>query len=195
MDKEDKATRSPANGSQENPIWQEMIRQARRDGWIICLHLFYGCLLEKYVGPGPEVVVPDRISSLCSGAFGGRRDLTGITLPKRLKFIHGYAFSGCTGLTSVTIPESVVEIRDYAFYGCTGLTEIKVDTENKFYRAVDGLLLEMRIRWKWDEEDGVDDSNGLGELKPGTCEEEDGGGDWGCEQAGSQSGFVFSGDV
>ena len=108
MDKEDKATRSPDNGFQENPIWQEMIRQARRDGWIICLHLFYGCLLEKYVGPGPEVVVPDRISSLCSGAFGGRRDLTGITLPKRLKFIDGYAFSGCTGLTSVTIPESVV---------------------------------------------------------------------------------------
>lgn len=170
MEQEYKAPRSPDDGLQEKPDWQEIIRQARRDGWNVWCHPLYGWLLEEYVGPGPEAVVPDWIASLCEGAFSDRTDLTDITLPKRLKFIDRYAFSGCTGLTGVTIPKGVAEIRDHIFYHCTGLTEIRVDAENKHYRAVDGLLLELRSRWKGEDED----LNVLGSVKPGAYEEEDG---------------------
>ena len=121
MEKEYKETQSLDDRLQEKPDWQAIIRQARRDGWMVCYHSFYGWLLEKYVGPGPKVVVPGWIASLCEGAFGNRGDLTGITLQGRLKFIDSYAFSGCTGLTDAVIPEGVIKIGREAFSGCTSL--------------------------------------------------------------------------
>ncbi len=178
MEKEYKETQSPDDGLQEKPNWEEIVFQARRDGWVVCHHPFYGWLLEEYVGPGSEVAVPDWIASLCEKAFRDRTDLTSITLPKRLKFIDRCAFSGCTGLTSVTIPKSVTEVSYAAFYSCTGLAEIKVDAKNKYYREVDGLLLELRRRRRGDEED----FNVLGGMRPGVYEEEDGAEDspvWG----------------
>ena len=141
MEKEYKETQSPDDGLQEKPNWEEIVFQARRDGWVVCHHPFYGWLLEEYVGPGSEVAVPDWIASLCEKAFRDRTDLTSIALPKRLKFIDRCAFYGCTGLTSVTIPKSVTEVSYAAFYSCTGLAEIKVDAKNKYYREVDVLLL------------------------------------------------------
>ena len=55
--------------------------------------------LTKYVGPGGDVVIPDGVTSICSGAFQNCTGLTGVTIPDSVTSIGWCAFSGCTGLT------------------------------------------------------------------------------------------------
>lgn len=54
--------------------------------------------------------------------------------------IENYAFSCCSKLAFVTIPDSVTSIGSGVFYGCTGLTSINVDSGNKNYKSIDGVL-------------------------------------------------------
>ena len=56
--------------------------------------------------------------------------------------IGAYAFNSCTGLTSVTIPESVASIGNDAFFFCTNLASIIVETGNKNYTSMDGVLFD-----------------------------------------------------
>ncbi|MDE7125670.1 MAG: leucine-rich repeat domain-containing protein, partial [Muribaculaceae bacterium] len=49
------------------------------------------------------------------------------------------------GRTSVEIPGSVTSIKDFAFYNCCNLTSITVDSENKAYTSVDGVLYDKDI--------------------------------------------------
>ncbi len=113
----------------------------------------YGVYLEKYIGVGGNVIIPETIdglpvvwfgnifenntfieritipesvSCICSDAFRGCTGLTSITIPNNVTIIGNSAFSGCTGLTSIAIPNSVTSIRSYAFSGCTGLTSIAI---------------------------------------------------------------------
>ena len=57
-------------------------------------------VLEQYVGPGGDVVIPEGVTRIDRWAFFNR-----------------------SSLTSVTIPESVIHIYDTAFYGCSGLKD------------------------------------------------------------------------
>ena len=50
------------------------------------------------------------------------------------------AFYGRNGLTGITIPSSVTIIGDRVFSYCRGLTGISVDTQNRAYSSVDGVL-------------------------------------------------------
>jgi len=55
--------------------------------------------------------------------------------------IDDSAFAGHTGFTgSLIIPDSVTTIGDSAFAGCGG-TEFSVDSNNLYYKSVDGLLM------------------------------------------------------
>lgn len=50
-----------------------------------------------------ELVIPDSVTRICSGAFNGCKSLASVTIPKSVKYIDDYAFSGCGALTSMTI--------------------------------------------------------------------------------------------
>lgn len=80
--------------------------------------------LVKYNGPGGDVVIPEGVTNIGSGAFEFRTSLTSITIPAGVTRIEAGAFNSCTGLTKLTIPESLTDIREYAFDGCTNLSEI-----------------------------------------------------------------------
>lgn len=124
--------------------------------------LIENCVLEKYVGPGGNVVVPEGVTSIGNGAFRGCDSLTSITLPEGVTKIGNGAFQNCANLTAVTLPDSPLHIASDAFqndhnltqlilprgvqeieagaFQDSGLTAIRVDPENERFISVDGVL-------------------------------------------------------
>jgi len=62
------------------------------------------------------------------------------TIPASVASIDYRAFARNMNLTSVTLPASVTDIGNWAFFWCTGLTNISVDTQNKTFSSVQGVL-------------------------------------------------------
>jgi BspA type Leucine rich repeat region (6 copies)/Domain of unknown function (DUF6383) len=54
-----------------------------------------------------SIILPNSVTSLAYGAFGGCSGLTSILLPNSLKTIASKAFLGCTGFSSILIPKTV----------------------------------------------------------------------------------------
>ncbi|MDE6735981.1 MAG: leucine-rich repeat domain-containing protein, partial [Treponemataceae bacterium] len=73
-----------------------------------------------------ELVIPNGVESIGSGAFRGCDKLTSVTIPAGVKTIGDSAFRECSGLTEVTIPEGVTEIGQYAFSSCSKLTTVAI---------------------------------------------------------------------
>jgi hypothetical protein len=102
-----------------------------------------------------SVTIPDSVTYIGAGAFGGCKSLASITIPDGVTYIGNAAFEGCDSLKSITfpkgmttigeevialgtilghnskiesivIPEGVTAIGDNAFYGCTSLKEITI---------------------------------------------------------------------
>jgi hypothetical protein len=108
-----------------------------------------------------SITIPENITSIGAGAFSSCVKLKGVSIPVSVNRIDGGAFSGCTSLTSITIPSSVTSIGANVFWGCSGIRQIaipasvnkigncafsessaliKVDSENKNYLSIDGVL-------------------------------------------------------
>ena len=75
-------------------------------------------VLDTYIGPGGDAVVPAGVTKIGSRAFSDRASLTSVTIPAGVTVIRESTFSGCANLTIVTIPGSVKEIDKYVFQGC-----------------------------------------------------------------------------
>ena len=73
-----------------------------------------------------SVTIPDSVATISDYAFSGCTNLTSITVPNSVTTIGGSAFSSCSKLSSVTIPDSVTKIGSSAFYNCTGLISISI---------------------------------------------------------------------
>ena len=73
-----------------------------------------------------DIGIPDFITSIGEGAFGGCSGLTSINIPNSVTFIGNSAFINCDGLTSINIPNSVTFIGNSAFKNCDGLTSFTV---------------------------------------------------------------------
>ena len=87
-----------------------------------------------------SITIPDSVTCIGDSAFNGCTSLTSITIPDSVMSIGNDAFHECSSLTSITIPYSVTSIGDYAFLGCSRLTAIDVNTDNKDYTSVNGVL-------------------------------------------------------
>ena len=109
-----------------------------------------------------EVLIPNSVTSIGRVAFAYCYKLNSIALPSSLDIINERAFDSC-GFSSITIPDSVTRIGQSAFawcenlesisipsgvtymgsrifWGCYQLTSINVDSNNKNYASVDGVL-------------------------------------------------------
>ena len=75
-------------------------------------------------GRGGGYAIPNSVTIIGSGAFGGCTSLTSVTIPNSVTSIGFFAFYNCPSLTSMTIPNSVTSIGEQAFRDCTNLTSL-----------------------------------------------------------------------
>ena len=73
-----------------------------------------------------DLVIPNGVTKIQSGAFSGCNNLKSVTIPNSVTSIGYDAFSDCSSLTSVTIPDSVTSIESGAFSGCSGLVRMTI---------------------------------------------------------------------
>ena len=125
-------------------------------------------VLLGYYGPGGDIVIPNTVTKIGDEAFKGNKKVTSVTIPGSVVDIGNNAFEGCeklekvaftnpdgannnllirlsafkdcTKLTDVEIPARVKQIVGNIFKGCTSLMEIKVNANNPYYFAQDGVL-------------------------------------------------------
>ncbi len=87
-------------------------------------------LLLAPKGIAGAFIIPNTVTELADGSFGGCEFLTSVTIPDSVLILNGGwstgSFTRCIGLTSVTIPDSVTDLVGPTFYGCTGLTSIHI---------------------------------------------------------------------
>lgn len=87
-----------------------------------------------------SIIIQDGIKTIGDYAFGGCSSLTNVIIPDSVMNIGNYAFEECSSLTNIAIPSSVTNIGEGAFSGCSSLTNIDVDSNNKVYSSIDGVL-------------------------------------------------------
>lgn len=95
---------------------------------------FYNC--DKLT----SINLPDNVTTIYDNAFYNCNKLTSINLPDNVTTIGNSAFCNCYSLTNIYLPASVTTIGDCVFCDCNSLSEITVDTSNKYFTAVDGVL-------------------------------------------------------
>jgi hypothetical protein len=103
--------------------------------------------ITNYSGWGavvvPTVVNGRPVTVIGSGAFTQTGSpITSITLPNGITQIASGAFGGLAALTTIVIPATVTNIDIDAFAGCPGLTNIVVDPNNPFYSVTNGVLFD-----------------------------------------------------
>lgn len=87
-----------------------------------------------------DVALPPHTVKVDTRAFADCTSLRSVQLPDGLSKIGMYAFKGCSSLAEVRIPAATTDVSSDAFRECTSLTGIAVAAENRFYKAVDGVL-------------------------------------------------------
>lgn len=121
-------------------------------------------VLEKYVGLGGDVTIPEGVTEIAPMAFYGCLSLTSVSIPEGVRKISfscccnlsrinipnsvtsfGYGdFFNCSSLAELTIPESVRQIGKQAFYGCRSLKKIIIpgsakDVEEEAFMSCSAL--------------------------------------------------------
>ena len=70
--------------------------------------------------------IPDSVTVIGYGAFGGCYCLTSIIIDENLIEIDDEAFFGCYSLTNITIPDGVTTIGKNVFWECDSLTSVTI---------------------------------------------------------------------
>ncbi len=97
-------------------------------------------VLTAYNGSNRNIIIPEGVVEIGSKAFD-YVEVDSVVFPSTLKVINSWAFFQCRGkIKTVRIPASVEKIAGDAFIDIK-LEAIKVDSGNKSYKSVDGVLL------------------------------------------------------
>lgn len=86
--------------------------------------VIYKGRLEKYTGPGGDVVVPAGVTRIGDKAFRACEEVTSVILPEGVTEIGEWAFMACGKLQSIQIPEGVTAIGEGAFWYCESMPKI-----------------------------------------------------------------------
>ena len=73
-----------------------------------------------------ELVLPNTITNISTGAFSYCRDLVSVVLPDSITSIPSSLFRECHSLPYVDIPKSVTDIESHVFSECHSLTHIEL---------------------------------------------------------------------
>lgn len=87
-----------------------------------------------------KVLIRDGVTSIGNIAFMNGDNITEVTIPDTVTRIGDAAFAYCYNLPEVTIPAGVTSIGNAAFEFCNGLENVYVNSSNKFYTSVGGVL-------------------------------------------------------
>ena len=99
-----------------------------------------GALVKCAEDAKGELIIPDGVTSIATGAFYDCTSLTSVTIPDSVTSIGSSAFQGCTSLASVTIGKGVTSIDWVAFSGCTSLKAVYITDIGKW--AAMGYMFE-----------------------------------------------------
>ena len=91
-----------------------------------------------------ELIIEDGVKSIMEGAFYGEEKLESVTLPDSIEFIGESAFAE-TSISSVTLPEGLKEF-DGTIFNSQSFIEYKVDSENPYFKAVDGVVYSKNLK-------------------------------------------------
>ena len=83
-------------------------------------------VLIQYAGEGGDVVIPQGVTFIGSGAFHMQEPVISVTIPEGVTAIDSGAFYNCYQMKSVVIPKSVSYIGSAAFKYCSGLTDVVI---------------------------------------------------------------------
>lgn len=97
----------------------------------------YSFAFNQYIR---TIDMPDSVIEIQDGAFEDCSELQNICLSKKLLSIGEGAFFECRKLKSIYIPASVINISPWSFTACDCLSYIHVDSQNKIFRSVNGVL-------------------------------------------------------
>ena len=92
-----------------------------------------------------DLVIPaihngESVTGIGDSVFSHCSSLESVVIPDSVTSIGNFVFYDCFSLESVVIGDSVTSIGDYAFRYCPNLTDIKVDSNNPYYKDIDGNL-------------------------------------------------------
>ena len=82
-----------------------------------------------------NVIIPDSVEVIASGAFAKCSDLAEVKLPSSLKSLGVRAFNSCSMLSSIDIPEGVKTIPEECFSRCSNLTSAIFHDGLKYIKA------------------------------------------------------------
>lgn len=95
---------------------------------------FYNCTSLE------NIKLSSNVSRIEDWAFTGCSVLKEIIFPSSLEQIGQNAFRDCESLQEISIPKNVNEIGTGAFADCSGIKKFILDSENIFFKVVDGVL-------------------------------------------------------
>ena len=89
--------------------------------------MFFDGVLEEYIGPGGDVVIPASlgVTEIAADSIRLNKDITSIVIPEGVEVIGLRAFYECENLTSITLPYSLYELGQECFNSCN-LTSILI---------------------------------------------------------------------
>ena len=94
------------------------------------------CFYKKTI---TEIVIPEGITSIASGAFWHCKSLAKVTFPSTLTTLEAYAFADCPLLETIDLPKSVTYIGNKAFDGTGWMT---AELEKGDFVVINGILLD-----------------------------------------------------
>ena len=89
-----------------------------------------------------SISIPDTVETIGNYAFDNCVSLESLELPSGLTVLNT-CFTGCPLLETMRIPANVSSIAPRVFYGCTAMTNIVVDSANRSFKSVDGILYDI----------------------------------------------------
>lgn len=116
---------------------EELVIPSHHDGLPIVTIQECGFINNKSL---KSVTLPETIIVIGFCAFSNCDSLQDLNIPNSVKEIHCTAIASCPLLKEIYIPASVEYIHENAFDSNLNLVSFNVDTENQYYKSIDGNL-------------------------------------------------------